>query len=436
MSSFLQLIFSLLVIILFAKIASLISIKLGQPSVLGELLVGILLGPTMLDLTHLPFLTNTHLTETVIEFGELGVLLLMLIAGLELHLSELSKNVRVSAYAGALGVLFPVALGWGTGAMFGFDTPSALFLGLILGATSVSISAQTLIELKVLRTRVGLGLLGAAVFDDILVILLLSTVLAIFTGGGGLVSILLIFLRILLYLGASVALGIWGLPWLTRQVSRLQISQATLSLALVVLFLYSLTAEVVGGMAAITGAFLAGLMFARTPEKERIERGVRSLAYGLFVPIFFVSIGLEINLRDTSSGALILLLVIVIIGVLGKMLGSGLGALLGGFTQQESLQLGAGMVSRGEVGLIVAAIGLQEGYVQAEEFSAVIGMVIITTLITPPLLRSLFARKHNSPDADPQSSGEVTVKESALTEAAPTEAAPKEVKDVHDHAHS
>lgn len=420
MSPFLQLIFALLVIILFAKLASYLSVKLGQPSVLGELLAGILLGPTLLDLTHLPFLTDTHLTEVVIQFGELGVLLLMFIAGLELHLSDLAKNMRVSAYSGVLGVLFPVVLGWGAGVLFGFDTPSAVFLGLILGATSVSISAQTLMELKVLRTRVGLGLLGAAVFDDILVILLLSTALAIFSGSGGFASILLIFVRILLYLGISAALGFWGLPWLTRRVSRLQISQPALSLALVVLFLYALTAEVVGAMAAITGAFLAGLMFARTPEKERIERGVRSLAYSFFVPIFFVSIGLGINLRDTNAEALLFLLVIVIIGVLGKIFGAGLGAFLGGFSRQELLQLGAGMVSRGEVGLIVAAIGMNEGHVQPTEFSAVIGMVIITTLITPPLLRGLFARK-----------------QSAQTETVKTQPHPPEdASDVHDHAHS
>jgi len=393
MSSFLQLIFVLLVILLFAKIASYLSIKLGQPSVLGELLVGIILGPTLLDITHLPFLSSSHLAEVVNELGEMGVLLLMFIAGLELHLSDLTKNTRVSAYAGVLGVIFPVGLGWAAGAMFNFTTQQGLFLGLILGATSVSISAQTLMELGVLRTRVGLGLLGAAVFDDILVILLLSTVLAIFSGGGGFVSVLLIFLRILLYLGASFVFGFWGLPWITRRVSRAQISQASLSLALVILFVYGLTAEVVGGMAAITGAFLAGLMFARTPEKEHIERGINSLAYSLFVPIFFVSIGLKTNLREIQSDSLLLLLVIVVIGVLGKILGSGLGALLGGFTKLESLQLGAGMVSRGEVGLIVAAIGMQAGYVKHSEFSAVIGMVIVTTLITPPLLRSLFSKK-------------------------------------------
>jgi Kef-type K+ transport system membrane component KefB len=349
----------------------------------------------------------------------------MFIAGLELHLSELAKNTRVSAYAGLLGVLFPVGLGWGVGALFGFPTAEAVFLGLILGATSVSISAQTLMELKVLRTRVGLGLLGAAVFDDILVILLLSTALAIFSGGSGVGSILLILLRILLYLGLSVAFGLWVLPWLSRRVAQLEISQAALSLALVILLLYGLAAEIVGGMAAITGTFLAGLMFAHTPEKERIERGVRALGYSLFVPVFFVSIGLGINLREVTPQALLLLLTIAIIGILGKIIGSGLGARLGGFSRQESLQLGAGMVSRGEVGLIVASIGMQEGYVHPDEFSAVIGMVIVTTLITPPLLRSLFTKRQST---EAIQSG----MDSASTDKRET---PKEVEDVHDHAH-
>lgn len=393
MTSFLQLIFVLIVIIVAAKAAAYLSIRLGQPSVLGELLVGILLGPTLLDLTHLSFITNVHLNETVIEMGEIGVLLLMFIAGLELHLSELAKNTKVSAFAGILGVIVPVGLGWATGVFFGLSTPESLFLGLILGATSVSISAQTLMELGVLRTRVGLGLLGAAVFDDVLVIILLSSLLAIVSGSGGVISILLIFLQILVYLGVSIAFGLYLLPAITRKIVELPISQPAVSLALVVMLFYGLTAELVGQMAAITGAFVAGLMFARTPEKERIERGIRAIAYGLFVPIFFISIGLGINLREVTSDVLILLLVISVLGIFGKILGSGLGARLGGFSLKELLQLGAGMVSRGEVGLIVANIGFQAGYVNQSEISAVVGMVLITTLVTPPMLRSLFKEK-------------------------------------------
>ena len=390
MSSFLQLVLALTAIILCAKAASLISIRLGQPSVLGELLVGILLGPTLLDLTHLPFVTNAHLTEVLIELGELGVLLLMFIAGLELHLSELARNTRVSALAGVLGVVLPVSLGWGSGALFGFSPNNAMFLGMVLGATSVSISAQTLIELKVLRTRVGLGLLGAAVFDDILVILLLSVVLATLSGGGGLGSVVLIFVKIAVFLGLSAAFGIWVLPWLSRKVANLPVSQGPVSFALVILMLYGLSAELLGGMAAITGAFLAGLMFARTPEKAVIERGVHAVAYSLFVPIFFVSIGLGINLREVSLDILWLMLAISAVAILGKLLGSGLGARMGGFSWKESMQLGAGMVSRGEVGLIVAAIGSQAGYIKADELSAIVGMVVITTLVTPPMLRALF----------------------------------------------
>ena len=402
MSPFLQLIFVLLVIIFFARASSYLSHKLGQPEVLGELLAGIILGPTLLNLTHLPFLTDPHLTEVVTQIGDLGGLFLMFIAGLELHLSDLAKNTRVSAYAGVLGVLFPVGLGWGAGTLFGFNSHEAIFLGLILGATSVSISAQTLLELRMLRTRVGFGLLGAAVLDDILVILLLSTTLAIFSGVGGLSSILLIFVRIVVYLGAAIAFGWWVLPWLGRRISRLEISQGALSLALVIMLVYGLSAEVIGGMAAITGTFIAGLMFARTPEKERIDRGVNAIGYGLFVPIFFINIGLSVNLREVTPQALLLLLVITIIAILGKFLGAGSGALLGGFSRLESLQLGAGMVSRGEVGLIVANIGMQQGFVNPEEFSAILGMLIITTLITPPLLRRLFAVKPESRQADDQ----------------------------------
>ncbi len=393
MTSFVGFILVLMVILLASKFASWASIKLGQPAVLGSLLMGILLGPTLVDLTHLPFLNNSHLPEMITELGELGVLLLMFIAGLELHLKDLVGNTKVSALAGVLGVILPVGLGWITGELYGLGIYESLFLGLILGATSVSISAQTLMELNMLRSRVGLGLLGAAVFDDILVILLLSIVLALASGTGSLVGMLLIFGKIVLYLAASMMIGVHVLPWLSRNIVRLPVSQPAVTLALIVMLFYAITSELVGGMAAITGTFIAGLMFSRTPEKERIEPGIRSLAYGFFVPIFFVSIGLGINLREISGSALILLAVMSVLGILGKILGSGFGAKMGGFSTLESIQLGAGMVSRGEVGLIVATIGANNGFVNADEVSAAIGMVLITTLVTPPLLRWLFKKK-------------------------------------------
>jgi Kef-type K+ transport system membrane component KefB len=391
MSVFLQLAFLIAIILLAAKAAGYLSVRLGQPSVLGELLVGILLGPSLLDLLHLPFIEGAKLGETIKELGELGVLLLMFIAGLELHLNELTRNTKVSALAGIMGVVTPVLLGTGAGLAFHFGWEAALFLGLTLGATSVSISAQTLMELRVLRTRVGLGLLGAAVFDDVLIILLLSIFLAIVSGGTSLVGILLILLRMVIFLSVSVAFGLYVLPKLVRVTRDLPISQGVLSLAVVILLFYGVAAEVVGGMAAITGSFLAGLMFARCDEKERLERGVSALAYGLFVPIFFVSIGLAVDLKELEAEALLLTGVIIVIAIISKLFGSGLGARWAGFSWRESWQLGAGMVSRGEVGLIVANVGIGAGLVTGEEFSAIVGMVLASTVVTPPMLRALFA---------------------------------------------
>jgi Kef-type K+ transport system membrane component KefB len=405
MSVFLQLAFLIAVILLAAKVAGYLSVRLGQPSVLGELLVGILLGPSLLDLLHLPFLEGGHLGETIAELGELGVLLLMFIAGLELHLDELTANTKVSALAGVMGVLLPVALGTATGLLFNFGLEAALFLGLTLGATSVSISAQTLMELKVLRTRVGLGLLGAAVFDDILIILLLSIVLAIVSGGTSATGILWILLRMVIFLAASVAFGLYVLPRLVRLTSRLPISQGVLSLAVVILLFYGVAAEVVGGMAAITGSFLAGLMFARAAEKERLMQGISALAYGLFVPIFFVSIGLTVNIRELEADALLLTGVIIVVAILSKLVGSGLGARWAGFSWRESWQLGAGMVSRGEVGLIVANVGIGAGLVTGEEFSAIVGMVLASTIVTPPMLRALFAEPKKNVEEEIPSEG-------------------------------
>lgn len=390
MSHFLQLAFLLSAILLVSKLAGYVSIRLGQPAVLGELLSGILLGPSLLNLLHLPFVTH-ELGATITEFAEIGVLLLMFMAGLELHFSEMRHNLRVAALAGLMGVLLPVLLGWGTGLLFGLDQSASLFLGLTLGATSVSISAQTLMELKVLRSRVGLSLLGAAVLDDVLIILLLSVFLAVQGGAGGLMSIVFTIGRMLLFLFASVLFGLQGLPWIIRKVAHLPISQGVLTISVVIMLVYGIAAELFGGMAAITGAFIAGLMLARTPEKERIEAGVHALAYALFVPIFFVNIGLSINLREFQTEAILFTIVISAGAIAGKWFGAGWGAKLSGLNSTEAVQLGAGMISRGEVGLIVASVGIQNGLMSGNEFSAIVVMILLTTLVTPLILRALFA---------------------------------------------
>jgi Kef-type K+ transport system membrane component KefB len=254
MSIFLQLAFLLAIILLSAKMAGYLSIRFGQPSVLGELLVGILLGPSIINLLNFSFIDH-ELIETVAKLGELGVLLLMFLAGLELHFNEMKKNLRVAALAGLMGVAWPVLLGWGVGSLFGLDESASIFLGLALGATSVSISAQTLIELKALRSRVGLSLLGAAVFDDILIILLLSVFLALQSGGGSRYDILLIIVRMILFLIISVMFGLWALPWIIRRFSKLPVSQGLLTISLVIMLAYGIASEYFGGM----GQFLEKL---------------------------------------------------------------------------------------------------------------------------------------------------------------------------------
>jgi Kef-type K+ transport system membrane component KefB len=283
-------------------------------------------------------------------------------------------------------------MGYGLARLFSFDIQSSVFTGLILAATSVSISAQTLMEMKVLRSRVGIGLLGAAVFDDVLVVLGLSVFVAFALGSGGFWSVVWIAARMLLFIGIAAGAGMALLPKLSLKVDNLPISQGLIAFILVTALFYAWASEVLGGMAAITGAFLAGLVFSRSPLKERIETGMSTMAYSFFVPVFFVNVGLAANARELTGDLLWLLLAAIVVAVISKVVGAGLGAKLAGFTNLESIQVGAGMTSRGEVGLIVASVGIAEGIISPEIFSVIVGVVIVTTLLTPPMLRALFAK--------------------------------------------
>ena len=405
MTPFLQLAFELVVILLAAKAAGYLSVRLGQPSVLGELLAGVLLGPSLVNILGLRFIDHATLAGTLSDLSQLGVLLLMFIAGLELHLGELASHRKVSLLASSGGLLLSIGLGWCAGRLFGLSGPAALLLGLALAATSVSISARTLMELGVLRSRVGLGLLGAAVADDVLSLLAFSIFLAVYSGTTGLAGLAWIVVRMLVFLLMAVAFGLWVLPRLAAWVERLSISQGTLAFAIVILLVYGLAAELVGQMAALIGAFLAGLMFARTPEKRIIEPGITALAYGLFVPVFFINIGLSVNLRSLPPAGLGLMLVVTLAAILGKLLGAAAGARLGNLPWRESIQLGAGMVSRGEVTLIIAAAGSRAGLIDGNVLSAIVAAVLLSILVTPPLLRLVFVR------LKPPSSAQVPEKE-------------------------
>ena len=387
-----QLLLILALLIVAAKLAGLASTKLGQPAVLGELLAGVILGPTVINIFGLPFLSDDHLGATILHLAEIGVVMLMFIAGLEVDLAQLRRVGKVAFSAGICGVIVPLLLGAGVALAFGYPGQGALFVGIILSATSVSISAQTLLELGRLRGREGVAMLGAAVIDDVLVILVLSVFVAIVQGGGGLLALGAITLRLLLFAALAVPIGLWILPRLAGLARRLPISAGLLSFAVATMFLYAWAAEFIGGVALITGAFLAGVLLGRTTFRHELEEGIGGLPYGFFVPLFFISIGLQANARSLGPATLAFALIISAIAIVSKLLGAGFGARLAGFDRGASFRLGIGMISRGEVGLIVAAVGIAEGLIGDEVFAVMVIMVLVTTLVTPPLLRVAYAR--------------------------------------------
>ena len=395
MSPFLQLVLALVIVITGAKAGGWLANRLRQPAVLGELLAGVLLGPSVFNLLNWSVLVNEHdphlLTETVFQLAELGVVCLMFLAGLEIDPREMRRAGRVATLAGVSGVIVPLALGWLVALPFGYQGQAALFVGVILTATSVSISAQTLLELGKLRSREGLALLGAAVVDDVLVILLLSVLVAVASGGADPSAILTISLKMLAYLSVATLLGFFVLPRLAEWVHGQPISAGLTALVLVMALLFAWSAEVVGGLAAITGAFIAGVGFGRSRLRDEIQRDMHTITYAFLVPIFFVSIGLKTNTRLLIGPDIWFALALVLVAVASKVLGCGLGARLGGFNNAESLRVGVGMISRGEVGLIVATVGVDAGLIKTELFSVVTVIVLVTTLITPLLLRLTFA---------------------------------------------
>ncbi len=390
LSAFLQLTLALAVIILAAKAGGLISVRLHQPAVLGELLMGVLLGPTVIDLIHLPFFSDPGLLqEEILNLATLGVVFLMFTAGLEIELSEMRRAGRAALLGGVFGVIVPLAMGTLAALPFGYEGNAAWFVGIILTATSVSISAQTLLELGVLRTREGITLLGAAVVDDILVLVLLSVFLALAGGSAG-GEVVVVVLKMFGYLAVSGLLGWFVLPRIVTWVDQQPISEGLFATVVFITLIFAWSAEAIGGLAAITGAFIAGVGLGRSPFREKIETKMRVVTYGFLVPIFFVSIGLEANAREITGAALPLLLVLFIVALASKLLGAGLGARMAGFTNRQALRVGVGMISRGEVGLIVASIGVRENIISQEIFSVVVVLVLLTTLVAPPMLRAVF----------------------------------------------
>ncbi|MBD3918507.1 cation:proton antiporter [Paenibacillus sp. PR3] len=377
-----QMLLSLAIMIAATKIAGDLSVRIGQPSVLGKLIAGIILGPAVLHwIEPEPFI---H------EFSEIGVLLLMFIAGLETDLDQLKRNWRSAVAVAIGGIVAPFVGGYGIALAFGLTGPQSLFVGVLLCATSVSISVQTLKEMNALQSREGTTILGAAVVDDVVVVLLLAVMMSVLgTGEGGSLGALAI--KNILFFVLIILLGWFIVPPLMKRLSKYQVTESVISGALVIVCSFAYFAERME-VAGIIGAFAAGISLSQTKFKHQVEEKVSPIAYSLFVPVFFVSIGLNVTF-DGLGSQLGLLLVLTVVAIAAKLAGGALGARLTGFGGRSALMIGAGMVSRGEVALIIAASGLESGLLPQNYFTSVIVLVIITTLVTPPLLKVLNANR-------------------------------------------
>lgn len=369
----------LFVVLLAAKLGDELFKRLGQPTIVGEILAGVVIGSSVLGLVE-P-------TETLEVFAELGVVFLLFWVGLETKVSELAQVGVTAALVGVLGFLLPLGGGVGLGLALGEPAATSIFLGAALVATSVGITSAVLIGLGALETRAARVILGAAVVDDILAMILLAVAAGLAAEGG--VEAAEIAVVAGLALGFVVFFGLGGTRLLRRRPQLLQAPRFSESPLLPAVILALGLAAFAGqiGLAAIIGAFLAGMMVAETKEQHPIEDEVAPL-YAFFPPFFFVFIGLQVELGAfADAGTLALLAGVTALAAATKFAGAWLGArTLGG---REAAFVGVGMVPRGEVGIIVAGIGRATGVIDERLFVVIVGMSILTTLAVPPLLRAL-----------------------------------------------
>ena len=374
---------SLFVVLLAAKLGDELFKRLRQPALVGEILAGVLIGPSVLGIVAPD--------ESLEIFAELGVVFLLFWVGLETRLSDLREVGRTAGAVGFAGVVIPFAAGFGAAAGFGQSTETSVFLGAALVATSVGITSAVLIELGALGSRAAKTILGAAVIDDILAMVLLAVAVGLADQGGVDVVSILAVIGLALGFVAFVALG--G----TRVVARWpevfhspRFSDSPLLPAVILcLGLAALAAYL--GLAAIIGAFLAGMVVAETRQRDEFEEEVAPL-YAFFPPFFFVFIGLQVDLGAFADlETLGALAGVTLLAVATKFGAARLAARSMG--PRDATVVGWGMVPRGEVGIIVAGIGATAGFIDAQLFAVIVGMSIATTLLIPPILRRTLARE-------------------------------------------
>lgn len=371
------------VILLAAHIGGILSKKLKQPAVLGQIIAGMILGLGLM-----------HKTELIEHLSEIGVILLMFIAGLETDVDELKASSRSSSLIAIGGVITPFLMVGGGVYLLTKDINVSLFMGVISTATSVSISVQTLREISQLRTRQGISILGAAIIDDIVGIILLTVLIGLVKPSES-AGLLMVLGKIGLFFLITFGIGYAITKVIENYCEEINLEDAIVTYAVVVCFLLAFMSEEFG-VAAITGAYFAGVVFSMTRHRHKISHEINKMSSTLFTPIFFVSIGMGVNLKAAMTAAL-MGSVLIVMGVIGKLVGCGLGARLSGFNKQQSLQIGIGMVPRAEVAIIIANLGMRIGIIGNGELAAVILMVVATTLITPSFLKMSFEEKKEMP---------------------------------------
>lgn len=366
-----------------AKAGGLLSRRLKMPEVLGALLAGVILGPAGFHLVRYD--------AGIQLLSNLGVVLLMFLAGIETDAEQFKKAGRSSFVIALLGILVPLVAGTLCAFFFYRNLMENIFVGAILTATSVSITVETLTELGRLNTRAGIHILGAAVIDDVLGLVLISVLLAV--NGGATGGPLLLTVAGMVLFCLSGILAVVFLPRAARRMTRkIRPGGTLLTLSLAAALFAAFLAESLG-IAAVTGAYLCGLVLSQSGHREYLERNVRVISSGFLSPIFFASVGLEAGLDGLGSRTVWITAVMFLVAVAGKMVGCGAAARLFRMSRSESLQIGVGMISRGEVAIITANLGLRNRIITQEIFLPTILVVLLTTLVTPILLKLSFSRR-------------------------------------------
>ncbi len=395
-----EVLFGLFIIIAAAKVMAEVFERLKQPAVVGEILAGVLIGPSVLG-----WVSPNELISIV---AEVGVIFLLFMVGLETKPQDIFKVGKRAVLVAVLGVILPFVAGYIIATLWGGSFVEAMFIGAALVATSVGITARVLGSMGLLDLETSRIILGAAVIDDILGLIILSIVSGIGNGG---VTAGTIIKTALFAIGFTVIVGLAGSKVISRlkpSIDRLRLSRPFFNIGLILCFGLSV-ASMYFGVAAIIGAFLAGMALSEATEDNPRMHQLTSGVTEFLVPFFLVFIGMQLNLSVFKDSSVVLLaIVITFFAVITKFIGGGLGAW--GMRPREMAQIGAGMIPRGEVGIVVAQIGLGMAAISEQFFAAVLFMAVSTTLIAPPLIKLFYAEDTNN-DGIPDNIKDVDVSE-------------------------